>query len=186
MQKLSSLRNNYVPEIPAQVEFCASRILVYTRSATQRLPKICGKTSGLDPSYQKEPKLHIWTWDRERFLAFPLYTLQPDRSQHDRMCYHPAVFFRLLHLISLSFPQRKWGRVSKMLWFYSYYSFFSNAMTLKLPTPWRGISKLFFYVTALLSCALPQVFDSIKAKCFGWPCNYFGAACFQQLSPLLT
>jgi hypothetical protein len=50
-------------------------------------------------------------------------TLEPDRPQHDRahrLCYRPAVFFRHLRLITLSFPQGKiagGGGVLKMLLF---------------------------------------------------------------------
>jgi hypothetical protein len=42
-------------------------------------------------------------------------TLQPDRWQYDlpAVCYHPAVFFRLLRLIALSLPKEKIQRVFK-------------------------------------------------------------------------
>jgi hypothetical protein len=104
MHTLPGLRNNYVPESPAQVEFCASHNSVYTRSGTKRLPKICNKTSGLDPSYRKETKPHLWTWVRECFRAFPFCTLQPDRSQHDRVITQQ---YSSTSFISLQFHSRK-------------------------------------------------------------------------------
>lgn len=64
--------------------------------------------------------------------------------------YSPASF------ISLHFHSRMDNgvRVSKMFSFRSYCSCFSDSITLKQLRSWRGIYKLFFYVTVIICCAL--------------------------------
>jgi hypothetical protein len=88
-------------------------------------------------------------------------------------------------------PAKKMGGAfKKCYYFILIILFFSNATILKLPTLWRGISKFFFLRNILtLLCPgynRPQVFESFKVKCSGWPCSYFWTAFFQQWSPLLT
>jgi hypothetical protein len=58
--------------------------------------------------------------------------------------------------------------------------FFFNVITLKLCTPLRGISKLFFYVTALLSCALGTIGHTflIPSK---WNASVGPVAIFERL-----
>lgn len=66
--------------------------------------------------------------------------------------YSPASF------ISLHFHSRmdNWGGAFQKCSHFVLitYFFFSNSITLKLLSSWRGIYKLFFYVAAIICCAL--------------------------------
>jgi hypothetical protein len=143
MQTLPDVRNNYLPESPAQGEFCARRNSLYTLSAIQRLHKTWGKTSGFVPLYQKEAKFHIWTWIRECFRAFPgIWSVAawPSVLSPSSILLPPS------HCTFI--PARRTGGAFQKGCFILIILFFFNSVTLKLPTAWKGISKLFFYVTA--------------------------------------
>jgi hypothetical protein len=112
---LPKLRSNYVLEGSAQVEFWASQIWVYIYIYSQ-LPRVY-------VSVYKRVRLkcelqHIETW---RIAVRP-----PRRVYH-----RPAIFFRHIRIIALSFPQGKFRRTLKKFYVFLFF-ILENVLSLKL------------------------------------------------------
>jgi hypothetical protein len=91
---IATWRSSCVQEGRAQVEFCVISNWVYKWST-------------------------VYVYTMESIWNPNSKTQEPDWPQHDRpaVCYRPAVFFRHICLVALSFPLRKnSARVSQALW----------------------------------------------------------------------